>query len=423
MKLLDRIFPSRETKPEQTTPQQVTEGQLPEGQITEEQIAPGLFERLAQRAADILKTTWSPPPGDYQISEEVIEYAAERAVAIVQSRVNFHQDNSDLVEKTAARAAEMVALPVPDFNDMPPEVFEALVNRVHARIEVPPAEVTEETLRELERRVVAQVAREVVEQVVWEVVPDLAELLIKQRLEEISFAPPPPPVSAPPREEPAPATPGAPAPPPPVTPPPAVPPVAKQPPPPPPAPARVEAQRETPEVPVTPPPPPPPVVEPPPAPPVKETAPPPPRPERVEPPKPAAPPPPPVPEPAAPPPPAGEAPQEPRRWSRSADAPLPVEVANDEQRRWHLDARRFARILVSEVKLYNEEKVKAGLASSNLYGALKDAIDRSRESYEARVKPEVKASYDYFHNELVNSLAQGDPAQLGPSYPGEKRTG
>lgn len=417
MKLFDRLFPSRETKQEETAPQQVAEGQLPQPQITEEQIAPGLFERLAHRTADILRATWSPPQSDYQISEEVIEYAAERASAIVQERVKLNQDHPDLVEKVAARAAEMVALPVPDFNEMPPDVFEALVNRVHARIETPPVEITEATLREIEQRVVAQVAREVVEQVVWEVVPDLAELLIKQRLEEISFAPPPL-ASAPPREEPAPAVvPPAPKPPPPVAPP-----VVRQPPPPPPAPVRVEAQKERTEVPFTAPPPPAPIVEPPVAPPAAETIAPPAPPERVEPPRPAVPPPT-VPPPAAPPapPPTGEAPQERRRWSRSADAPLPVEVTSDEQRRWHLDARRFARILVSEVKLYNEEKVKAGLASSNLYGALKDAIDRSRESYEARVKPEVKASYDYFHNELVNSLAQGDPAQLGPSYPGEKR--
>ena len=416
MKLFDRLFPSRETKQEETAPQQVAEGQPPQPQITEEQIAPGLFERLAHRTADILRATWSPPQSDYQISEEVIEYAAERASAIVQERVKLNQDHPDLVEKVAARAAEMVALPVPDFNEMPPDVFEALVNRVHARIETPPVEITEATLREIEQRVVAQVAREVVEQVVWEVVPDLAELLIKQRLEEISFAPPPP-ASAPPREEPAPAVvPPAPKPPPPVAPP-VAPPVVEQPPPPPPAPVRVEAQKERTEVPFTAPPPAP-IVEPPVAPPAAETIAPPAPPERVEPPRPAVPPPPPAP-PA--PPPTGEAPQERRRWSRSADAPLPVEVASDEQRRWHLDARRFARILVSEVKLYNEEKVKAGLASSNLYGALKDVIDRSRESYEARVKPEVKASYDYFHHELVNSLAQGDPAQLGPSYPGEKR--
>ena len=43
---------------------------------------------------------------------------------------------------------------------------------------------------------------------------------------------------------------------------------------------------------------------------------------------------------------------------------LPIEVADDE-RRLHNDARRFARLLVSEIKLYNEQKVKEGRESSD----------------------------------------------------------
>jgi hypothetical protein len=38
--------------------------------------------------------------------------------------------------------------------------------------------------------------------------------------------------------------------------------------------------------------------------------------------------------------------------------------------------------------------------------------------YDKRVKPEVAASYDYFHDELVNTLAEGDISKLGANYPG-----
>jgi hypothetical protein len=101
-----------------------------------------------------------------------------------------------------------------------------------------------------------------------------------------------------------------------------------------------------------------------------------------------------------------------------ADAELPVEVPNDEERRLHNDARRFARLLVSEIKLYNEQKVMEGRSQNDLYQRLREYIDRSRDMYDKRVKPEVAQRYDYFHHELVNTLAEGDAAKLGTTYPG-----
>lgn len=105
-----------------------------------------------------------------------------------------------------------------------------------------------------------------------------------------------------------------------------------------------------------------------------------------------------------------------RRYGQ--DVELPVEVANDEERRLHNDARRFARLLVSEIKLYNEQKVVEGRSQGDLYQRLREYIDRSREMYDKRVRPEVAQRYDYFHNELVNTLAEGDEAKLGGAYPG-----
>src|SRR5204862_7449135 len=43
-----------------------------------------------------------------------------------------------------------------------------------------------------------------------------------------------------------------------------------------------------------------------------------------------------------------------RRRYGSYDAALPVEIFDEEEKRQHQDARRFARLLVSEIKLYNE---------------------------------------------------------------------
>ena len=105
-----------------------------------------------------------------------------------------------------------------------------------------------------------------------------------------------------------------------------------------------------------------------------------------------------------------------RRYGQ--DAELPVEVHGDEERRLHNDARRFARLLISEIKLYNEQKVAEGRTEHDLYDRLREYIDRSREMYDKRVKPEVAARYDYFHGELVNTLAEGDVSKLGSNYPG-----
>jgi hypothetical protein len=108
-----------------------------------------------------------------------------------------------------------------------------------------------------------------------------------------------------------------------------------------------------------------------------------------------------------------------RRWGRSDATELPVEVASDDERRMHNDARRFARLLVSEIKLYNEQKVRDGRLEGDLYERLREDIDRSRQMYDKRVAPPVAARYDYFYQELVNTLAEGDPAKLGSDYPGQ----
>ena len=100
-----------------------------------------------------------------------------------------------------------------------------------------------------------------------------------------------------------------------------------------------------------------------------------------------------------------------------AEPDLPIDVG-EEERRLHNDARRFARLLVSEIKLYNEQKVSEGRNQGDIYDRLREDIDRSREMYDKRVAPPVAARHDYFHQELVNTLAEGDPSKLGNSYQG-----
>jgi hypothetical protein len=79
----------------------------------------------------------------------------------------------------------------------------------------------------------------------------------------------------------------------------------------------------------------------------------------------------------------------------------------------HDEARRFARLLVSEIKLYNEPKVDAGRKNKDLYERLKEDIDRSRQMYDERISDEVRKTSNYFYEELVRILADGDAGALG----------
>ena len=78
------------------------------------------------------------------------------------------------------------------------------------------------------------------------------------------------------------------------------------------------------------------------------------------------------------------------------------------------DARRLARLLISEIKLYNEKKVDEGRAASDLYERLKDDIDRSRQVYEERTPESVRKEKNFFQEELVRILADGRAEALGP---------
>ena len=77
------------------------------------------------------------------------------------------------------------------------------------------------------------------------------------------------------------------------------------------------------------------------------------------------------------------------------------------------EARRFAKLLVSEIKLYNERAVQEGREQGNLYQRLKEDIDRSRQMYDERIPEDVRSNTNFFHEELVRTLADGRAEALG----------
>jgi len=94
----------------------------------------------------------------------------------------------------------------------------------------------------------------------------------------------------------------------------------------------------------------------------------------------------------------------------------PVDAVSPEDQEVHRKAQRFARLLVDEVKLYNQAKVAEGRKNKDLYDRLKDAIEKSRATYQKRYGNTVAASANYFQHEIIRSLAEDDLSIMGANF-------
>lgn len=79
-------------------------------------------------------------------------------------------------------------------------------------------------------------------------------------------------------------------------------------------------------------------------------------------------------------------------------------------------ARRFAKLLVDEIKLYNKPKVQEGKENRDLYQRLKEDIEKSRAAYEKRYGSTVAGAACYFDQEIVQNLADNDRSLLGEGF-------
>ncbi len=87
-------------------------------------------------------------------------------------------------------------------------------------------------------------------------------------------------------------------------------------------------------------------------------------------------------------------------------------------RQLHLRAQRFARTKVAEIRLHRPDAVKAGRAQGDLYSALREPIDEGREEFRKTFVTASPTMVDYYHLELVRTLANDNAAWLGGKYPG-----
>jgi len=76
-------------------------------------------------------------------------------------------------------------------------------------------------------------------------------------------------------------------------------------------------------------------------------------------------------------------------------------------------ARRYARLLISELKLYNEAAVEEGRRHRDLLARLGPEVERARRLYEEKIPAVVRERARWFEEELVRTLAGGDASMLG----------
>ena len=101
-----------------------------------------------------------------------------------------------------------------------------------------------------------------------------------------------------------------------------------------------------------------------------------------------------------------------RSLTAQAGQPVPSPVSDDASADEHAAARRYARLLVSEIELYYKPQVVAGRRERDLATRLGEEIARVRALYGQRASPAVKQTTDYVREELIRTLAEGDASLL-----------
>lgn len=68
-------------------------------------------------------------------------------------------------------------------------------------------------------------------------------------------------------------------------------------------------------------------------------------------------------------------------------------------------ARRLARAILSDVAIYNREKVEAGIKNDNLFEILNDELEEGRQHYNSRVAPGL-FDINFFDLAIVDVLVK-----------------
>ncbi len=80
---------------------------------------------------------------------------------------------------------------------------------------------------------------------------------------------------------------------------------------------------------------------------------------------------------------------------------------SDEERKAHDKARRLARVLVSDMVLYNKEPVEEGLRNNTIAKTMGDEIKKSWQLYKQQVGADIANNTTYFKDALNDIMGKG----------------
>ena len=78
-------------------------------------------------------------------------------------------------------------------------------------------------------------------------------------------------------------------------------------------------------------------------------------------------------------------------------------MVSDSEMPEHEEAKKFARIIVSDIVLYNKDKAVKGLQDDTFYELLKDEIEEGRNFYSQRISAGILKTTNYF-DDAINKV-------------------
>jgi len=70
------------------------------------------------------------------------------------------------------------------------------------------------------------------------------------------------------------------------------------------------------------------------------------------------------------------------------------------------EARRLARTILSDIVLYNQDKLKKGIEEDSLFEVLTDELDEGKRYYETMVDEDIRNATNFFNEAVVDVLLQ-----------------
>lgn len=72
-----------------------------------------------------------------------------------------------------------------------------------------------------------------------------------------------------------------------------------------------------------------------------------------------------------------------------------------------LEAKRIARLIISEIKLYNQDKIERAESKRDVLDMLKEDLLRGKEHYNSRIAAKLPLGPDYFNETVKEILLAG----------------